>query len=113
MNFFNPYFYPTNHIFYPTGRIFSFLRNVRGFNIGSILNGTQRTLNIINQAIPVIRQMSPVVKNAKTMFRVMNEFKKVDFKEPTNNKINNNQNIKENIQTSNTYYNDNGPTFFL
>jgi len=60
------------------------------------------------------------MKNAKTMFKVMNEFKKV---EPvTNNKnqaILNNNNISENVekievitkkeQTSNNF----GPTFFL
>ena len=112
MNYYNPYFFTANPM-YSTNGILGFLRNARGLNLSTFLNGTQRTLNIINQAIPVIKQMSPVVRNAKTMFRVMNEFKKVDSKEPTNKNINNNQNIKENIQTSNTYYNDNGPTFFL
>ena len=118
MNYFNPYFVTASPISSPTNGIFSFLRNARGLNLGTILNGTQRTLNIINQAIPVIKQMSPVVHNARTMFRVMNEFKKVDSKESTakttvNNVNKNSENIEENIQNTNAYYNANGPTFFL
>lgn len=76
MNFYNPYFYslPAN-----TG----LLRNIipRGLSLGSIVNGTQKTLNIINQAIPIIKEASPMMKNAKTMFKIANEFKKEDVKE--------------------------------
>lgn len=49
-----------------------------GINWGSIINNTQKALNIVNQTIPVIKQMGPVVNNAKTMFKVMNEFKKIE-----------------------------------
>ena len=71
MNYFNPYF---NYSFpSPRPSIFSFLKGARGINLSTILNGTQRTLGIINQAIPVIKQMQPMVRNAKTMFKVMNE----------------------------------------
>ena len=113
MNYFNPYFYTANPVT-PGSGLFSFLRNSRGINIGTILNGTQRTLNIINQAIPVIKQMSPLVKNAKTMFRVMNEFKKVDNKDEQNisKSLTSNSNTKNNYNSSD-YQNNNGPTFFL
>lgn len=90
-----------------------------GINWGSILTNTQKTLNIINQTIPVIKQVRPVITNAKTMFKIMNEFKKVET--PTNQKnvnSNNNQNIKTDIETKqeqtiseNNYTNN--PTFFL
>ena len=109
MNYFNPYFYNTP-VSSPSN-FFGFLKNARGINFSTILNGTQRTLNIINQAIPVIKQMSPVVKNAKTMFRVMNEFKKVDDKGNVSvQKQKSNSNF-ENAQTTNL--NENAPTFFL
>ena len=49
-----------------------------GIKWSSILSGTQKTLGIVNQAIPIIKQAGPVINNAKTMFRVMNEFKKID-----------------------------------
>lgn len=59
-----------------------------GVKFSSILSGTQKTLNIINQAIPVIKEVKPIVNNAKTMFNVMNEFRKVDEK-PIINKVDN------------------------
>ena len=58
----------------------------KGFNFGSILSGTQKALNLANQAIPLIKQVSPVFKNAKTMFRVMNEFRKTDTVSTVNRK---------------------------
>lgn len=76
-----------------------------GINWSSILTNTQKTLNIINQTIPVIKQIKPVVNNAKTMFKIMNEFKKDDI--PNNNtrtnEIKKNENTKEqnNITTQN------------
>ena len=64
-----------------SGGIFS--RLLGGLNVGSILTNTQKTLNVINQVIPIVKQANPLLKNAKTMFRVMNEFKKIE--DPTNN----------------------------
>ncbi len=70
-----------------------------GINLSSILSGTQKTLNIVNQTIPIIKQAKPVFNNAKTMFKVINEFRKPD------NKINA---IKE-TKSNHTNF---GPTFF-
>ncbi len=100
-----------------TGLFSRIFRN--GINWSGILNGTQRTLNIINQTIPTIKQISPVIKNAKTMFKVMNEFKKVDTpsSSTTSKKIDNKTNtIKKSsndleVQTQEIAYED-GPTFF-
>ena len=87
-----------------------------GINWSTILTNTQKTLNIVNQTIPVIKQMGPVMNNAKTMFKLMNEFKKVEPNEKpkqinntkSNNKI---ENTKEtNIIEKPT--NTNNPTFF-
>ena len=105
MNYYNPYY-----MMYPMFRpsLFGALRNsFRSINFSNILNGTQKTLNIVNQAIPLVKQVKPVMKNAKTMFKVMNEFKKTD-----NSKISNYQ--------QNNYSNDKiveeygeGPKFFI
>ena len=116
------YYFPYGMTGYPyfsvprtsTGLFSRIFRN--GINWSSILNGTQRTLNIINQTIPTIKQITPVVRNAKTMFKVMNEFKKTDNVRSntvsTNNESTNSKNI-ENINTVNTNNVDNvGPTFF-
>ncbi|MBR1377480.1 MAG: hypothetical protein IJ565_06705 [Bacilli bacterium] len=99
MNFYNPYYVPYT---YASRGLFSNL--FRGISFSSILNGAGRTLNVINQAIPVVKEISPMIKNTKTMFRVMNEFKKVD----TENTYSANNNHNEEA----TYEYTNGPTFF-
>ena len=81
-----------------------------GIKWSSILSGTQKTLNVVNQAIPIIKQAGPVINNAKTMFRVMNEFKKVDT--PQNNIIENHVSKINNSETKIEKSNTTGPTFF-
>ena len=86
-----------------SGGLFS--RLFSNISLTGIINNTQKTLNIVNQAIPVIKQVKPVVSNAKTMFKVLNEFKKSDTN--TSTVVTNNT---ENISTSNKNI---GPTFFV
>ena len=94
MNFYYPYYMPYNVA--PRGL---FSNMFRGISFSSILNGAQRTLNVVNQAIPVVKEIRPMIKNTKTMFKVMNEFKKDDDITPTTPKESN-------------YEYTNGPTFF-
>lgn len=74
----------------------------------SILNGTSKTLNVINQAIPVMYQIKPIWKNAKTMFKVAKEINKPEKKE-INKKLN--KELNENINKKEK--SGNNPTFFL
>lgn len=118
MNYYNPYFSSFPYNYAPLNAIGSTSTKSGLFSslfgegkLSSFINGTQKTLNIINQAIPIVKQMSPVMKNAKTMFRVMNEFKKVDT--PVNNVINETPKIDEVIEEKPIVTNSNGPTFFL
>ncbi len=99
MNFYNPYFYsiPSRS----TGII-------NKLSLSSIISGTNKTLNFINQAIPIIKQMSPVMRNAKTMFNVMNEFRK---SEPIVNKDSTKE--ETNLKESTIINNSNEPTFFI
>lgn len=89
------------------GRLFK-----NGINWSTILSNAQKTLNVVNQTIPVVKQIGPVVNNAKTMFKVMNEFKKIDSKTESNkNKQKPIENIKiENIKKIES--SNNNPTFF-
>ena len=82
----------------------------KGINWSTILSNTQKTLNIVNQTIPVVKQMGPLMNNAKTMFKLMNEFNKVD----TPNKTKKNANTKTNkIETKKEPIKQtNNPTFF-
>lgn len=82
MNYYNLFPY-TNPMYYQAPIIparTSLLRSLFPLNINfrSILNGAQRTINLVNQTIPLIEQAKPMVNNAKTMFKVMKEFKKIN-----------------------------------
>ena len=122
MNYYNPYFYtiPTN-ISTPKAGLLSRLFGNSGITIGKVLNGTQRVLNFANQAIPLVKQVRPMIGNAKTMFKVMNEFKKTEItKRNTSNIQKQNENnytkkTSQNTSEENKHIiNDNNvPTFFI
>ena len=84
-------------------------------NWAGLLTNTQKTLNIVNQAIPIVYQVKPLVNNAKTMFRVASELTKSN----TNTSNKSVSNIANKHQDSNSYSNlsssDNneGPSFFI
>lgn len=93
------------------------------FNWSAILNGTQKTLNIVNQAIPLVYQVKPMVNNVKTVFKIIGAIKDDDTTQkynqtPSVNTSYNNSNtattsktnsISKNVNTQN--YNQ--PNFFL
>ena len=124
MNYYNPYFYtiPTT-LSTPKVGLFSRLFNGSGITISKVFNGTQRVLNFANQAIPLVKQVRPMIGNAKTMFKVMNEFKRTEKTEKKANQVNPTNNIIKKTSsntttqtnTNDTKYvsNDNGPTFFI
>lgn len=81
----------------------------RGINWNNILNNTQRTLGIINQAIPIVYQVKPLLSNARTLFKVASA-------------INSNDDVKDEVGDDNNYNNisyeeekkdSNGPIFYL
>ena len=77
---------------------------LRSINWSNLLNNTQKTLNVINQAIPVYYQVKPIWSNAKTMFRMINALKDSDNKNTDINDVDTNN--KENTDK-------NGPVVFL
>ena len=80
----------------------------KSFSWSGILNGASKTLGVINQAIPVIYQVKPIINNAKTMFRVVKEINKPE----TNNTIKQTyQNDTKNQTITNN--NINQPNFFI
>ena len=65
--------------------ILSLLKNIKW---GALLDGTSKTLGVINQAIPVVYQVKPIINNAKTIFKVaniINEKEDIKKEEKTNN----------------------------
>lgn len=63
--------------YYPSifSRGLSFLKTIKW---GEFLDGTQKTLGVIHQAIPIAYQVKPMMQNAKTIFKIANV-----MKEPT------------------------------
>ena len=94
--------------------LFTILKNIKYRNI---LSNTQKTLGVINQAIPIVYQAKPIWNNAKTMFQIIGAIK---GDSSTTNKSNNNvSNISQysSIQNANfsvhTKSQSNQPNFFL
>ncbi len=84
-------------------RNFNGLQAPKKFDFSKIMDGTQKTLSIINQAIPLIYQLKPLYQNAKTAFKVVNAIKEDD-----KININNTNESKKIVEPS-----QNGPTYFL
>lgn len=68
-------------------------------NWTNFLNNTQRTLGIINQAIPIVNQMRPLVSNARTLFKIAGAMREDTPKEEnilpqTEVRENNNSNLQ-------------------
>lgn len=101
-NGFNPYTIPKQ------GITKGLLGSITKVNWSNLLNNTQKTLNVINQAIPVYYQMKPIYNNAKTMFRLIGSFNDKSSNSQ-NNSINNNFN-NQNIPNEKNI--SNKPIFF-
>lgn len=82
--------------------------SIRAMNWGNILGNTQKTLGIINQAIPIVYQVKPIMNNARTMFKVMGAVKG----DPIDNQNTPNQVQNEPIKTEQTQ-SSNQPMFFI
>ena len=55
--------------------LFQAFRNIKW---NSILTNTQKTLNVINQAIPVYYQIKPIASNLRSFGKIMNAFNSPD-----------------------------------
>lgn len=88
------------------GGIFKSLTSIKW---GNVLSNTQKTLNVINQAIPVYYQIKPIWQNVKSFGKIMEVFNSPD--NDNNNQVGNNNfdlNKEEKKETS-----SNSPTFFI
>ena len=97
---------------YPYARpgLFSRLFNIsKGFSWGGFLDGTQKTLGVINQAIPLVNQVKPIFNNAKTMFMIADEMRKPS--ESTSSSVSTNSNVSFNNTAVNS--STNRPIFYM
>lgn len=97
--------------------LFSRLGNGLGIfktiNWTNIINNTSKTLGVINQAIPIVKQTGPMLHNMRSMLRVASVFRDETSNKPkkkkNNSSSNKNINEKKEVQTSN----DSLPNFFI
>ena len=92
---------------YPYARSGLFSRGLgltKAINWGGLLEGTQKTLGVINQAIPIVYQVKPIIQNAKTMFRIADEIRTQSDPSPPQSPEN---------MTSTTIHSENKPIFYM
>jgi len=77
----------------------------------SILSNAQKTIGIINQAIPIFYQIGPIYRNTRTMLKVLTEFNKVNS--PQSNNVKSQSNTPNNSINNNNVVNDNTPNFYI
>ena len=122
------------------GRLGNSFAALRSLNWGGFINNASKTLGVINQAIPLVRQVGPMMNNMKSMLRVASIFKDETDKKPTHktnspshpshpnrnvapssggnlySNSNPNSNRSSNLEHSSDYLNhesDSSPTFFI
>ena len=100
--------------FFNTGGIHSIFKGFHNINWNNILNNTSRTLGVVRDAIPVIKEVRPMINNMKSMIKIASVFKdETDTRKPNNNISNKKENsIKDTTLNNNINYN-NEPNFFL
>lgn len=105
--------------------------SLKAINWSGLINGTSKTLGVINQTIPIVKQVGPVMNNMKSMLRVASIFKdetdspkatrnrqqKQSFNNNTDPNISpiNNHTTKKNQEETKTLSEkeDYSPTFFV
>lgn len=76
----------------------------KSINWTALLDGTQKTLGVINQAIPIVYQVKPILGNAKTLFKIANVM---------NEPISENNIESPSDITTPTIKNNNSPIFYI
>ena len=79
----------------------------KGINWSGLLDGTQKTLGVINQAIPVVYQVKPIISNAKTMFKLASA-----VKSDSNDEVNYTTSVSEKENSTKSDY-ENKPIFYI
>lgn len=82
------------------------------FDWGSFLSNTQKTLNVVNQAIPIFYQIKPIWSNAKTMFKIMGAINDDDTLERKTSGFQPNEE-RDKTTLTNQVSQENQPQFFL
>ena len=108
------------------GKLGNAVGAIKSFNWGGLINNTSKTLGIINQTIPLVRQVGPMVGNMRSMLKIASAFKDETDTSPIKNQNTTKTNYQSKTQnTSNStsynkpkekiidYTTNDSPTFFI
>lgn len=91
---------------------------IKGINWGGLLNNTSKTLGVINQAIPIVKQAGPMLNNMRSMVKLATAFK--NETNPKNTSIKKDIEKSKQVITNNTSLNNEDlvnnnymPNFFI
>ena len=94
-------------------RLGNSIKSIKAFNWSGLINNTSKTLGIINQTIPLAKQVGPMVGNVRSMIKLASVFKdETDKPSIGKNNYYSKGEKKESIPTSNEDSFD-SPTFFI
>lgn len=108
-----------------SGGLFSRLgRGISSVNWSGLLNNASKTLGVINQAIPIVRQTGPMLNNMRSMLKVARVFRDETSNNSSLNNNNNSNSNNENTNINNNVvnnqekrqdinYNNTSPNFFI
>ena len=90
-----------------------------GFNFTKLLNGASKTLGVVKDAIPVVKEVGPMMNNMRSMLKIASVFKDETDTTKKEDTISSNT-VSSNINNTNTTQkveytnqNNNTPNFFL
>ena len=89
------------------GRMSNFFKSLK---LGPFIDNTSKTLNVVNQAIPLVRNVRPMISNIKDVIRVSNIIKSNDHHELDEGLGMSEKDIKKETKT---VIDDKAPTFFV
>lgn len=78
-------------------------------SLSKVLSGISKTLGIVNQAIPIYKEIKPMVTSAKKVLAIAKEFNKTSETKITN--VETKKEVTENV-TSQNIANGSNPVFF-
>lgn len=93
------------------------LSGIKTINWGNLINNTSKTLGVINQTIPLVRQVGPMVNNMRSMFKIASVFKdETDIPQTNISSQNNLESPKNNFPQKPTIKKEDSsesPVFFI
>ena len=113
---FNPYNSPITNPTIKTSSIRNFFKGTYNLNWTGMLNNVSKTLGVVREAIPVVKEVGPMVNNMRSMIKIASVFKdetdtkKTSIKEEIKQKENSTNSTITN-KTYNNYHDE--LNFFL